>query len=939
MKSSEGTVHVSPLSDLMPRQTFCYNLSLSLFNHCKDACGVHKKNPRRRILGGFWGNWTETPVSVKFSKSTDLSKGTIKENDILLNARLGNILTKAFLARFCVFFFILGGMSFVVSAQEEAGGGLWYQDKPIRRIQFEGLRHVKAGELDGIIEQYIGQKLTDAVFLELQGSLYALEYFDVISPRAVPFDSEGSAVILRFAVTERPVISKISFEGWKGLRISELRDLITIKVNDVYNENKVRVDETVIVAKYIEKGFPDIKLRYETTRKANDTIEVTFKITEGERLTIDQINFEGNTKFKTRTLRGQLSLKVKGIFEAGPFQEAKLVQDRYAIAQYYHARGYIDAEVIDITRPISKDSKGNQVVSITFKIFEGRLYNFEGVSFKGNVIFSDEQLQALIRSKQGRIVNAQLLEADLQRVTDIYHENGYIYSTIRREERRNMEAGAISYVIHIEERDRGFIENIIVRGNKKTKDHVIFRELTLEAGDIFSKAKVYDSQRNLYNLRYFSSIAIETPPGSADGLLDLIFTVEEQPMTDIQAGLTFSGSSDPNAFPMSGLIKWTDRNFLGYGNTFGVETNISPDVQDVSLQYTQKWLFGLPLSGGLDLTVQHADRLGAMDNQFPRFDGNEDYAFPDGFISYDEYNGANKTPPDEYLFKYSQWNVSLGFSTGYRWGTPLGIFGVGGGTRVGFKLNDYDRDKYRAFDSTIRERDFWTPATSVSFSVSLDGRDIYYDPSKGYYLVQRLGIYGLLPQEIEEEYFMRTDSKAEMFFTLWNWQLAENWAFKGILGFHSGLSFLFAEPGRPDPIVEQANMLALDGMFIARGWTGERYRRGLSLWENWAELRLPIVPGILAIDGFFDAAEIATRPGDIFTLDSNGTFTDRMRFSFGGGLRFAIPQFPFRFLFARRFRIVSGNIWWEDGMLGGNGRKDGNGAGVDFVLSFALSTY
>jgi outer membrane protein insertion porin family len=864
--------------------------------------------------------------------------------DILLNVRHGNSLNKVFLIRFYLFFFVFGGItSFYATAQEEARAesginSLWYQDKPIRRIVFEGLHHVKARELEGVTEPYVGRKLTDDIFWELQGSLYALEYFDTISPQALPYDTDGSAVIIRFTVTERPVISKISFEGNKGLRVTELRDVITAKVDDVYNETKIRIDEQALIAKYIEKGFPNITTRYEIVKKNDDTVNVTFVISEGERITVDQINFEGNTQFKARTLRGQISLKTKGLFETGAFQEAKLVQDRYAVAQYYHDRGYIDAEVTDITRDISQDEKGSHV-TLTFKIFEGRIYTFEGVSFEGNKIFTNEQLGALIRSKTGKTVNAQQLETDLQRVADIYYENGYIYNTISREERRNMEEGMISYIIHIVERDRAFVENIIIRGNKKTKEHVITRELPLEPGDIFSKAKVFEGLRNLYNLRYFSNIIPETPPGSADGLLDMVITVDEQPMTDIQAGLTFSGSSDPNAFPMSGMIKWTDRNFLGYGNTFGVETNVSPDIQDVSLQYTQKWIFGLPLSGGFDFTVQHADRLAAMDNQFPRFSGGEDYAFPDGFVTYDDYNNANKIPPDEYLFKYSQWNISLGFSTGYRWSTPFGGLGLGGGTRIGFKLNDYDRTRYRAFDSAIRERDYWTPATSVSFSLSLDDRDIYYDPSSGYYLIQRLGIYGLLPQDIEEEYFMRTDSKAEVFFTLWNWQLTENWAFKGVLAFHSGLSFLFPGPGRPKPIIEQANMLALDGMFVARGWTNERYARGLAMWENWVELRLPVVQGILALDGFFDAAEVADTPDNIFSTDTVGTFTDRMRFSFGGGLRFAIPQFPFRFLFARRFKIVDGNIWWADGMLGGNGNTNGHGSGVDFVLSFAISTY
>jgi outer membrane protein insertion porin family len=133
-------------------------------------------------------------------------------------------------------------------------------------------------------------------------------------------------------------------------------------------------------------------------------------------------------------------------------------------------------------------------------------------------------------------------------------------------------------------------------------------------------------------------------------------------------------------------------------------------------------------------------------------------------------------------------------------------------------------------------------------------------------------------------------------------------------------------------------------MFTGRGWVNERNNRGFALWENWAELRIPIVPGMLALDGFFDIAEVASTPGRIFDFDpiasgdnADGSFAGRLRFSFGGGVRFAIPQFPFRFLFAKRFKIKNGQIEWQRGALGYN--PEDPFSGIDFVLSFALSTY
>jgi outer membrane protein insertion porin family len=834
--------------------------------------------------------------------------------------------------RFKFIVFLLAALALSGHAQEQ---GEWYQGKPIKDIVFTGLNHVKLSELEGLMEPYKGLPFDDNIFWEIQGKLYALEYFEMISPSAVPADSFGNDVIIRFAITERPIVSRINFVGNSGLRRNELLDAITIKVNDVVNQTKIRVDEQAIITKYLEKGYPDIQVRSETQTGGDSSILLTFYLTEGEKISIDEFRFEGNSVFSARTLRGQLSLKAKNLINDGAFQEAKLIADRSSLTQYYHDRGYIDAEVIDVVREVVKDAKGGNNLILTFRIFEGRIYTFGGISFEGNSIFSTEQLSDLVSSKTGETINARKLEADLQRVADLYFENGYIFNTIGKEENRDSVTGVVSYLIPIVERGRAHIENIIVRGNSKTKTEVILREIPLEPGDVFSKAKVMDGMRNLYNLQYFSMVAPDTPPGSEDSLMDLVFNVEEQPTTDLQFGLTFSGSSDPETFPVSGLIKWNDRNFRGSGNQLGAEVNASPDTASLSLNYTQRWIFGLPLSGGFDFTAQWAQRLAAMDNVYPWFNGDETNAFPDGFSSYDEYENQSKLPPNDYLMTYNQWYLSLGFSTGYRWSTFLGNLTLSGGIRTGLIRNDYDTGLYRPFDSALREENnTWTPKNSFWTSLSLDQRDIYYDPSKGYYATERIGIYGIFNQE--REHYIRSDTKAEWFYTLFNIPVTEKWSFKSVFGIHSGLSLIVKQPFRDYftevPPIEEANKLSVDGMFIGRGWSGEYRNKGLALWENWAEVRFPLVPGILAWDFFFDAAGVETTQGRYFQDFS----IENMRFSFGGGFRFTIPQFPFRFSVAKRFRVLDDEFHWEKGALF---TTDDPGSGLDFVISFALSTY
>ena len=843
--------------------------------------------------------------------------------------------------RFRVFAFILFITAVCGYSQQASDGEEWFVGKPIRDIVFSGLRNIKQTELEALIVPYKGRIYDYNIYYEILGKLLALEYFEYISPSTHRADASGSEVIIRFTVTERPIVGRINFTGNSGLRRSELMDAISTKVSDIFNHAKIRIDIEAIRNKYIEKGYPNVTVQTTETQSGESSVTLTFVINEGDKISIKSIEFEGNTRFANNALRGQLSLKARSLLNDGAFQEAKLLADIESITKYYRDRGYIDAVVRDVTRSYDAGDKVTNLV-LTFLIEEGTEFKFGGVTFEGNVIFSSEQLGKLINSKVGDTVNGSRLEADLQRVSDLYYENGYIFNSIARTPQKNLQTGVLSYRVSIVERSRAYIENIIIKGNEKTKTSVILREIPLEPGDVFSRAKVMDAIRNLYNLQFFSVVIPEPTQGSTENLMDLVFSVEEQSTIDLQFGLTFSGSADPDTFPISGMIKWNDRNLAGSGNQLGAELNSSVvDTTSLSLNYLHRGIFGLPLSGGVDFSFNYLRRLATMDNQGPIFYGDETYAYPDGFSSWNEYVANNKLPSRDYLMEYMQWYLSLGFSTGYRWSTFFGLLGLNGGMRFGFIRNTYDDELYRPFDPALRaENNTWTPKNSFWFSTSLDQRDIFYDPSRGYYLYERMGFYGIFDRE--REHYIRSDSKAEYFLTLFNVPVTEKWNFKSVLGLHSGLSFIFKQPGRDQdsltPSIEDINKLSVDGMFVGRGWSSEYRNKGLLLWENWVELRFPLVYGILAFDLFFDIAGVETMQGYYFGKNEEGksNFTiDNMRFSYGGGLRFTIPQFPFRLSLAKRFSFKDGQFTWEPGALFGDDSDPAKG--VDLVISFVLS--
>jgi outer membrane protein insertion porin family len=257
--------------------------------------------------------------------------------------------------------------------------------------------------------------------------------------------------------------------------------------------------------------------------------------------------------------------------------------------------------------------------------------------------------------------------------------------------------------------------------------------------------------------------------------------------------------------------------------------------------------------------------------------------------------------------------------------------------------NSYDEALYRPFDPILRQdNNKWIPRHSLWLALSLDQRDIFFDPSSGYFLFQRVGMHGLLNNE--REHYLRSDSKVQYFHTLFDIPITENWNLKSVLAVNAGLSLILRQPGRNEhshphmPAIEEANKLAIDGMFVGRGWSSEFRNKGLLLLDSWIELRFPLVHGLLAFDLFFDSAAVESKQGFYFRTNDEGdpNFTiENFRFSYGGGLRFTMPQFPLRLSLVKRFTINDGAIEWRPGAIFGN--PDNPAAGMDLVLSFVLS--
>lgn len=779
----------------------------------------------------------------------------------------------------------------------------WYYDKEIKDIEFIGLKSVSALDLDSIVSSFLGQNFSDEIYAEILNRIYALEYFDDITPIAIPADPQRQTIILQFTVVERPIITDLVFSGNTQVRTTELRDAASAKENDIYTPSQIVLDERKIRDLYFQKGYTNVKISSET-EQTDDGIRVTFNVDEGRSTVISEINFQGNVIASAKTLKKELQLKEVSLFQKGAFQESTLEQDRQTVLLFYYTKGYIDAVIEDIVREVTyNEEKNRDELTLTYIVKEGSQYLFNGLSIEGNVIFDTEELTNLLKLEKGDVFNQTRFQEGLAAIADLYYENGYTSNGFYPELDKDTENHLVSSVMIITEQPRSHIGSIRVIGNDKTKDYVLFRELPLETGDIFSKRKLETGLRSLLNLGFFSAIVPEIVQGSEENIIDIIVNVEEQSTVSIEFGLTFSGITDPSVFPVSLFVKWADNNFLGTGKNISADIIGSNDEQALSFNYGDTWFLGLPLNFNAGFYVKHLASTTLYNNYLP--------------------TGVNTT---DYYMDYNQFSFGLNLGLGRRFVWDFAHLLAIGGISNSFLMNIYD-DLYEPVDTVISDRHGkFGVENSLWAKVALDGRDLSYDPSKGWFASQQFTWTGLIPK-VESEYFLRSDTKGEVYFTLLDHPVSETWNLKFVLAAYTGFSFLV--PAYNSPIGSD-NELNVDGLFNGRGWGqsagGDQSQdaSGHAQWSSFVEFRAPLAPGILSLDFFMDVVAIKENPQDLFTSLS----LDDFFFSFGPGLRFSIPQFPLRLLWAWSFKYDDkGNFQW-------NSANKNLGT---FVLSFNLT--
>ncbi len=774
---------------------------------------------------------------------------------------------------------LLAAPSFVLWAQE--AGTATVGGKPIAAIQFENLHSVSETELNGLMAQYLGKEYNTQLMVEIQSKLYALDYFRQVKPQAA-LTKDKERVVVTIVVEERPTVDSIVVDGNNQLRKGIILDDVLTKRGDLLSRSTVRMDEQNIVDVYKERGYLNVSVnsRVEEKEEKNSAV-VYFSVEEGNQTVLEEIRFKGNGNLASDgTLKGVMETKEKGFLRSGVFEENKFQDDLRKIRQYYQNHGYVDVEIEEVVRKPREDKDNKRInLIITVVIAEGDQYTFQGIDFEGNSLFTDEELRESYFLDKGDVYNKQKFDSGYQRMSDKYYENGYIFNEIRRQEEKDKEKDHISFTVSIVEKGRAHIENIIIKGNTKTDEEVIRREIPLEEGDVFNKKKVIQGMRNLYNLQYFSGIEPETHQGSAQGLMDLAFNVEEGKTADILFGISFSGAAD---FPVSGQIKWTDRNFRGKGQTLGLESNFNPVSQSIALSFRENWLFGRRWQLGGSLEYDHKLSTASQDKIPP-------------FGEVDSVEAGQ--------MEYNTHSVGIDLSTGYSKYTGFGRFtgSVGGGSSLNYTT--YDEDLYRPYREDLRKSlNEWTFGNRIWTKGVYDIRDYTYNPHKGFYLSETLTSAGSFLGG-HDQYF-KHQTRADFYWPLLDIPITDTWNLEYILKLHSVFSSVEHPIGGGE--IQNGPIQRIDGMFIGRGWNNASVVLNAEtdivnprvLWYHNAEIRMPISEQFLWWDTFLDAAALWDNKEAI----PRSTYKDYF-YSVGTGLRIAYRQFPLALYLTKRYRF------------------------------------
>ncbi len=484
------------------------------------------------------------------------------------------------------------------TAIEEAKG------LPIRQISVSGNRRIAEGDVLSYLKLKTGGVFDPVILTTDVRELWRSGFFDEVE---VDLKQQGDGVVLRFLVRERPSIKAVEFEGNSELDDEDLTEAVEVKPSTILSRPALARAIQKIRDMYAERGYFLAEAEAQVQGEKNNDVTVKFNIKEHDQVSVKRITFIGNENVSSEELRAIMFTGNPGIMgfgSGGPFRQDAFERDIAMISALYYDKGYLQVSVNTPRVMLTPDRSGIEV-SVTinegprFKIRQLRVYERGPNGQEVEPIGGRRALRNLIRAESGDWFNrAQLLE-DLDAVRLVYKDAGYANVTADPETNVNPNTREVDVVVPVVRGPLVHFERIEVRGNTKTRDRVIRRELEIQEGQLYNQSMLDKSRRRVTALGYFERVDFSTEQGSSPDKMTVYIDVTERPTGTFQVGAGFSSIEN---FIATAQVQ--QANLFGNGQSLSLQAQMSGIRQLINLRLVEPYFLESKFSASIDLFDQ-----------------------------------------------------------------------------------------------------------------------------------------------------------------------------------------------------------------------------------------------------------------------------------------------------------------------------------------------
>jgi outer membrane protein insertion porin family len=499
----------------------------------------------------------------------------------------------------------------------------------IDSIEVRGNSSVTSGEILNVVRSRRGTPLDPLTVQEDYQRIFGLRRFSNVEALIQPTET---GVVLAFVVTEQKALRSVGFRGNTAVRTEDLTALSDLKTGQAIDTYRIVLARRAMEQAYRDKNYPFASITLDS-QQLSDNGNLIFIVNEGPNVRIRNIDFIGAKAFDEGELKGKIRSKTwLWVLRPGTLDGERLDDDVAGLQQFYRDKGYFDVRVG--RRVIF--SPDQTEAQIEFVIDEGPRYKIDKITFRGNNKVTEADLRDKLKLVEGRFFDREIVDRDKRRLVEAFSPFGMIYApelnnpeylSIDAVPRFRLEAGSIELVYDINEGREFTLGNIEVRGNTRTLNKVVLREMRTQPGELYNSAIINRAKERLMGTRLFDDVRI-TPIGDAPGERDLLVEVQESKT----ALLTFGAGVNSNG-GLSGNITYKQRNFdigrwprsfkeifnedalVGAGQSFTASFEPGTEATSASIRFVDPWVFDQPYSLSVDAFIRDRRREHYRDNR------------------------------------------------------------------------------------------------------------------------------------------------------------------------------------------------------------------------------------------------------------------------------------------------------------------------------------